>query len=52
LAPRHHRVDLLRREIKILAERESENVQILPTILERRENVAEDFPVLYIIGID
>jgi len=52
LAPLHHRVDLLRREVEVLAEREPEDVQILPTVLERREDMAEDLPVLYVIGID
>lgn len=45
------RVDLLDRQVQLLAKVQSQHVQVFATVLEGRENVAEYFLVLYKVWI-
>jgi len=45
------RVDLQRRQEEILAERESQDVEILPTVAERSQHLREDFPLAHVLRV-
>lgn len=46
------RIDLFVCQIEILAERQAEHVEIFATVSEGGQNVAEDFAIFNVFGID